>query len=161
LVGWEKGTFFFFVCVTLSDPIFVFGLGFDSICFRSCFVSPMLFYWVMFVFDLGSLLLSVFDCGCCLVLGESSGFLWPSVFCCWMFCFCIANLLDWILRLWNWVIVTCLVFLGLVSCFQFLLVLLLVMVFVIGFFSLLINVWVCLSRKFWILMLCYVVWFDE
>lgn len=37
-----KGTFIF--AVTLSDPICVLVLGFDSICSGSCFVTPLLFY---------------------------------------------------------------------------------------------------------------------
>lgn len=51
-----------FSCVTLSDPILVFGLGFDSICFGSCFVSMFVFWGVMLVLASGSLVLT-FDLG--------------------------------------------------------------------------------------------------
>src|ERR1044072_940799 len=50
-------------CFTLSDPIHVFGLGFDSIRFGSCFVTPLLFRRVMLVFASGSLVLSLFHLG--------------------------------------------------------------------------------------------------
>lgn len=56
-------------CVTLSDPIRLLGLGFDSICFGSCLVSHLLFCQVMFVLAFWVIAISVSDCGSCLILG--------------------------------------------------------------------------------------------
>lgn len=60
--------------VTLSDPIHVLGLGFDSIRSGSCFITPLLFRRVMLVLAFGGH--CYYRCliaGSCLVLGESSG----------------------------------------------------------------------------------------